>query len=556
MNLKDINDPLVIDEAAFPYGASAILENGDPFFYNGETRPRDLALWHPPLYVYSLALHMLFWGTSIFSVRFFGIFCVLLTLVISFFILKRLTLNKQEWLISINIFTLLYLFNPLMSESALVPDIDGTIAMPIIAGGLLHCVNLSKNKWTKIQFLWSIIFWVLIFSTKFTIAVLFIPIYLVLILTMVSRPVLNLFVSFSAILLGFFVFIFSWRISSILLDIPFRPPFDYFVYSLNRKSGGDNSFVNYFNSATSFDNRVLSWLGPSLLILFLLVSFFNFTNLSRNASKNTSLLFSFFAIYTLLIYNIFGGLPFTFPKYWVISVLPICLVVALFSASIFLKTNIALRSFDFRLIDLIVTVVLILVISINYSFARKLDANFGYSPISYLQYSLVTSVLFFLLISIFLFCHSGIKIFRNTLYTILYSSLLASVIFFQFSTFALHRNAKYSTTYYFGEIGLKETILKVRNLTDPDDLILAAKDVGLQAERPFIEDALVVGMDEDQLSNYLSELPIQLVVTRNRFDYSESVYPNYFSVLRLSFNPIVDDSTTDFVVWVPKTKIE
>ncbi len=552
MNLKGINDFYVIDEAAFPYGASSILKNGDPYFYNGETRPRDLALWHPPLYIYSLAIHMIFWGDSNFSVRLFGLFCTVLTLIISFFILKKFILNIKNWIFSISIFTALYLFNPLLSESVLVPDIDGTIALPILAGGLLHCVSLSSDKWSGKDFFWSFTFWVLLISTKFTIALLFIPVYLIFVLLLKGFSITNFFKSILAIFSGFFFFVFSWKFFSYVSDVPFSAPFDYFFYSLRRESSLNSDLISFLKSALSFDNRTLSWIGPTLLILFICITVRNLIYSLLHLKPDSTLIFSFFAIYTLLVYNVIGGLPFNFPKYWVVVILPICLVVSIYFASHFQSIVSILRSLDLKILFFPALISLTFLLGINYSFARKLDSNYGYPPLTYLQYSLITSFFVFLILAILFIKYNVPRVPRNILSNTLFLSILVSVFFSQFATFSLHRNVQYSTSYYFGERGLAETILKVKALTNRKDLVLSAKDIGLQSGRPFIEDALIVNMDDTQLREYLIELQVSLVVTRNRFDYSKEVYPVYFSVLEELYKPIYEDKNIDFVIWLPE----
>jgi hypothetical protein len=545
-----MGEAFVIDEAAFPYGAKAILEQGDPYFYNGETRPRDLALWHPPLYVYSLALHMLFWGTSHFSVRLFGLLCVVFTLIIAGFILKNAIPLKKEWIVALNIFTLIFLFNPLLSESALVPDIDGTIAIPIIAGGFLHILNLVQKSWSINQFFWSVTFWLLIISTKFTLAILFIPIYFIATAMMRGRLAFNLLKSFSALLLGFLLFLALWFSFSKLSRIPFSPPFDYFKYSFSRKTGGSFNLQSLINSASSFDPRTLAWVGPFLIAIFLLISLFMLIKSFLMNNFDSFLLLSLFAIYTSLIYNSITGLPFTFPKYWVISILPICLVVAKFYASYFY--NIDLSRFRNRYWILYLFNASLLTFLLSYILSKRNDINFGQSSYIFLQQNLGLSALVLLIILIPIARINFLEVSKNAVIRIVLFAIFSSLVISQFSTYALHRNADYSTSYYFGERGLDLTIDAIEDYIKKDELILAAKDIGIQSGRPFIEDAAVVNLSTVELTKFFSSSPISLVITRKKFDYSEPVYPDYFGVIQQLYVPILDNKDLDFIIWIPR----
>jgi hypothetical protein len=187
---------------------------------------------------------------------------------------------------------------------------------------------------------------------------------------------------------------------------------------------------------------------------------------------------------------------------------------------------------------------------LNYILSKKNDFNFGQSSYIYLQQNIALTILIFLLIFIPLVRISFFPAFKNVFLRISLFSIFLSLAISQFSAFALHRNANYSTSYYFGEKGLDLTIDAVKDYTKSDQLILAAKDIGIQSGRPYIEDAAVTHLSTEELSEFFSDSNISLIVTRKKFDYSESVFPDYFTVIQQLYVPILEKNELDFTIWI------
>jgi 4-amino-4-deoxy-L-arabinose transferase-like glycosyltransferase len=61
----------VLDEIDFPIVSHATSETGLPIYYRGQDNPNHLGLYHPPLYIYSLAGFVKIFGFNEISVRFF-----------------------------------------------------------------------------------------------------------------------------------------------------------------------------------------------------------------------------------------------------------------------------------------------------------------------------------------------------------------------------------------------------------------------------------------------------------------------------------------------------
>ena len=557
MNLRHLDRSYVIDEAAFPYGAIGVLEKGNPFFYNGETRPNDLALWHPPLYILSLALHMVFWGTSAFSVRLFGLLCIGVTALIVTLAFNKLAISKFHRDIALVVFLCLYIFNPLISESALIPDIDGTIAIPIITAGLLSCIALIKSGWSRGLFLTFVSIWTMLFFTKFTIALLFLPIFVFA--TMISGPnrTRNVLQGISSVFLGALIFASAWKMLSVVMKVPFQAPFDYFTYGFKNKSAVKSSLADYLHIATHWDPRITMWIGPSLL----LVSIVSLLSLVLRSIKGKRfdpvLILPIFAFYSFFAYNIIGGVVFTFPKYWVICVLPLAMMISLelsrglinfAELSPNLRTRLSRGSTGF-----VIAIAATLGIGANYVFARRngfisafnLEANLN-------QMFINASITMIFMTVLFKLRNANMPERVKFLNGMFAAVLFTSIFLAQFTVFATHRNSQNSTTYYYNERGLSETISLVKEIAPPGTVIIAPKDVGIQSGVPYYEDAFVAPLPETEVLKYIELNEPSLVVTRNKFDYSEPVYPQYFAAIRQKYQPIATNFQSDLVIWIPK----
>src|SRR6478752_1836898 len=64
--------PLHLDNMDFPAVAKATAETGLPIYYRGEENPKHLGLYHPPLYIYSLAAWYRLFGPTPTATRMFG----------------------------------------------------------------------------------------------------------------------------------------------------------------------------------------------------------------------------------------------------------------------------------------------------------------------------------------------------------------------------------------------------------------------------------------------------------------------------------------------------
>jgi hypothetical protein len=178
-----LNAPLRWDETEWPAQANAILKRAvpkvlfseSPFIYHPKAwlmrYGADYGLWHPPLYLYSLAVFIGLLGNTIAAVRFFGLFMGLLTLGVVIFTVRHFA-QERGWPESLArraafISGMIIAVNPFYVHGTLFIDIDNTILMFLVMLYLLLFIFVEKFPTGKNLFLLGLVTFFL-FWTKLT----------------------------------------------------------------------------------------------------------------------------------------------------------------------------------------------------------------------------------------------------------------------------------------------------------------------------------------------------------------------------------------------------
>ena len=124
------------------------------------------------------------------------------------------------------------------------------------------------------------------------------------------------------------------------------------------------------------------------------------------------------------------------------------------------------------------------------------------------------------------------------------------------STSLYERSAPFSVRYFPGERDFGLTVNKVEDLisSEPPPVdsvpLISAKDVGYEAGARYFEDGNYLGRPA-ALAELIRTHP-RIFVTRARYDFSESVWPDGFAVIRRLADPVWVSPSTDFTIWQPK----
>jgi len=276
-----LKTPLHWDETEWPPQANAILKRAVPKVLFSESRyiyhPQawlmrygaDYGLWHPPLYLYCLAVFIKLLGNNIMAVRFFGLFTGLLTLGMVIFAVRHFA-REKGWSDSLAnraafISGMIIAVNPFYVHGALFIDIDNSILMFLVMLYLFFFVFVEKFPTGKNLFLLGLISLFLFWAKLTTPALLIITAVLYCILRRQWDLLLKLF---GVTIFSTTVFILSWLIYSWAFKIPasFFMDFTYF--------GRTSEFfvLNPYNilTATRFNIVMISFPLTALALLFLM----------------------------------------------------------------------------------------------------------------------------------------------------------------------------------------------------------------------------------------------------------------------------------------------
>jgi len=553
--LQQATQPYTIDEATFPYGAEGILKHGAPYFYNGETRPMDLGLWHPPLYIYSLAVHMMAFGSSHVSVRLFGILAVLVAFVVGLLTLRKIAPEACQAVYVA--FAALLLLNPLVLSSALVPDIDGTVGICAVMLLLWLAMRLIAETPSRNLLVATIAVWALTVSAKFTLALLFIPLLLAAALLSRSTRITKVGIVVAGIITGSTVFVAGWFALSRLAGFPARAPVDYFISGMQRtssSSGALRSVMVHLQPSTG----VLFWIGPGLLAIALVSSVLSLAGRLPFVRKSSLAFLFVTGVYLIVAYAAITGSPFGFPKYWIAAIPALALVGSLPVEQVWRAFGPLVKTANDRvgpwILLLTGSLVFLAPLSIAYVYLSN-TMRTGVRDLAGLTYVTAGAWLaYFLVLSAFCWLRVRLPLFRvlSVVGAVAIAALFFGVVSSQLALDLANRSADYSTRYYFGERGLGDTIAYLQREMPRDAYLFAAKDIGLQSGRRFFEDAAFFYQSPEALEAFLRDGPIRFLVTREKWDYSEPVFPQHFAVIGKYFAPVPNQPSPDFTVWKRK----
>ncbi len=532
---QQIHDPYVIDEAAFPFAAKGVATNGSPYFYNGETRPTDLGIWHPPLYVYLLGLWIKLFGFGHIQVRGFGIICLITTII---FIYKTVRLFSSTNSYAPSIASIFYCTHYFVIQSNLIPDIDGTLLPLVISLSLYAIAKLlvnSNERPYKELFLISISLG-FSFSTKLTTPLLlFLPLIVVHIFR--SKKIISSFLlTLAQMILGLFFFLMWWIPISKIQNLDWTFPFRFTFQSAAAKSSGEG-LLNQLLNSSQMPMSAISWIGFSSFILFLFASFLTI-KVQDSKIKVYSISILAFSAISWLVYNSITGAPFTFPKYWNIGLIGISISTGLMMP--------AVQSIKSKKVTLIISLFAITVFAFI-SWTTHYRLSFTQSFVSLNPSVKVSGILIVLILATTFLVRSTVRQ-KKKIFT--YVLLMTSIVSINAGVSNAISNSNFSTRYYFGESGEKEVLTWLAENSNYRSVLFAAKDIGLESGIRFYEDAqILTSVDEAKIPAFIDSSGINLIVIRELYDYSPQIYSAQLAAAVQGFKRVVNSDFGDFQIW-------
>jgi 4-amino-4-deoxy-L-arabinose transferase-like glycosyltransferase len=528
----------VMDESDFAGVARAIAHTARPIYYRGEDLPHDAGIWHPPLYQYASGIWVWIFGTSHAAFRSFGFLCALVGATLGWLVVRRLFPEHHPRLAPI--WLGLFLLNPFVVQSALLPDIDGTVLVPLSMLMIwLAAETVVAHRWLPTTA--SVLFGValgLSFLAKLTTPIALVPFVGVALALAYRSWRWALGGAALAAAVASAVFCAVWGSISALANLSFTYPFTFTYSSAVTRSGhptlGQRLHLLWPSGPVKF------WLTPLLLAIFVSSSCIALYQM-RRAAAQVVLLCAAYATVVFVVYNEITGPPFGFPKYYAPALGP-ALVVAvaplgLIAPEIF-KVQRMLRATTVAGITLAIVAV-----SLG-AYAGYRSAN-ARNPSALVWVAVGACALALLALVGRRMPFSGVLV--------LSIAAALAVLFATDVGASVYQSRQGTNVRYFpGELGEAQTVAELRRVLGSTGMrrarLLCAKDIGYETGARYYEDALYLG-HPTVLAHLIANEPGMVIVTRSHFDYSEAIFPKGFSVIHQLAKPIWVSSTGDFTIW-------
>jgi len=540
--LPRMNDVFVMDETAFPEAANGVARHGVPDFYNGITRPRDLAIWHPPLYVYTLGIWIKVLGNSNYSVRIFGVLCMFMTGIIIFSIVRILKANETNKLPE-NIAIMFYFSHYSILQLSQVNDIDGTVLPIFITLALLIFIRTSKNlEKSDTAAVVSLGFGLgMAISSKLTTSLLLIPLIFVVFRMRGKKRLWSAAYAILTSFLGMIFFLVWWYPIAKISNLDWKFPFTFTIQSFNSKNQSD-SFWELLTGFFTFPISVTLWLGlPTLALSFFAIIYLITLKKFPNSWDGVILLFGFFS---WGVFNAIGAVGFTFPRYWNIGLISLSIFLGVLSSRF---SHSSVFNLPIRHWHLLFGTLAICLIIFKFEFQNKENILRDMVDLSNIQFLSICSII--MLILYFIFMPNRIDFRKAHLSNFIFFFIICLAICNNYRANELIKNSDYSVRYFFGERGLQETVDWISKNVKAQDSIVAAKDVGLGSGADFYEDAILYySYSPLILKKFLLDNEVDYIVVRNKYDYSRLVFGPTINMITTGFKKI-EGQFYDFEIW-------
>jgi len=339
-----------------------------------------------------------------------------------------------------------------------------------------------------------------------------------------------------------------------ILQFDAAGPFAYLFGSLESRGAGRSGLGGAAANLLSGPGSNMIWIGPAIIMSSVVSYVAILVIRPPGVSRRLAGLALVSSVAIILGYSYITASPFSFPKYTAIAVPGLAVVTALLVSlhpPVVPARIVRSRFSNWGLASVYVTV---LVLGCAGLFV--LDARTQPRALNELVLLTVGAFVGALAATIVLVLarnpgkeRLSLSLLKRSLGVGLISALVVGPIMVQVSTSLVNATAPFATRYYYGERGMSEFLVRAKEAMQPGALVIAAKDIGLQLDRPFYEDAAVLPLEPSELRTELARIGAPYFITRQMHDYSEAVYPEQFDVLREFYVPIIADRDSDFRLW-------
>jgi hypothetical protein len=270
---RSADRPFLFDETNFMFQARAIAETGIPHAnmgYMGDrgrvTTREYYGLWHPPLYLYLLGLDVKLFGPDEASVRLPGIALMLGTALLVYGLGHTLAGGGARGRACGLLATALFLASPLVVQSAVVIDIDGTLLLLGVTAWVLLYLRWQETtaRWrlAALGALLALALW-----TKLTTPLALVAV-LMLYQALAGRWRLGLRQAAVIAGVGVPLFLATWWLVAHVVGLPFEMPFQWTAWELFDASKYTRSWLGDAARMRGELAPALAWASPYLVGAF------------------------------------------------------------------------------------------------------------------------------------------------------------------------------------------------------------------------------------------------------------------------------------------------
>jgi hypothetical protein len=488
--------PFHLDNVDFPAVARQVSETGLPYYYRGEELAWMSALYHPPLYIYSLAAWIHVFGFGPVQVRMFGFACALAQAIAVLAIIQALV-GKARTMFVAPLFLALFLLNPYTLQTVSIADIDSTIYGPVLCAVLLAAVRIAWRNGTRrtdpmqnievasLALLVALALW-----CKLTTVLLLFPALPLLLAARVGRrkAILLSSIVVAAALTCFFASYWLYGLAT-GLDVGYSVRFTIDSFLHRGSSGRPGVWARVEDKFATFPAMAavhLLWTGSWPWVVATAAFFVACWRAIRNKSVLDAHIAAIVgvALATTVYYCgqtlTFGSAPFkyTFVFWGVIMASPALLAWQLYgSGRMLVRSGTLLWTAG---VFVLATLVAGRLIHDDLIFGRPNPVGTVLWHISGLLAAAAIATAWK----------------RKTASRIMYMGSMAAFAGMSLGV-ALHQaNVLYSTTYDYGQMGFADTVGFIRANTEPNSIIASMKDIGFAADRRYFENYFALYGDE------------------------------------------------------------
>jgi hypothetical protein len=403
----------------------------------------------------------------------------------------------------------LFLLHPYVIQSALLPDIDGTVLLFATVLLFYEVTRVScRSESTRTSALRLGLALALAFAAKLTSIIVLPAMFVGLALGVGLKRASTL--TGLAILIGSSVFLVTWGAVSALTGLSFAFPFEFTIQSGLKGGVGDVGIGDLLRRLIPAPYSTY-WLGLLLPLMAVLGTGVVISQWRTRPTRRVALMFALWSLGVFCFFSLITGPPFGFPKYY-IAALPTMALLGVIATE-WAQERLSVRSFAVFSGLLLVSGVAVLA---GWRFAEVSDDG---------RYSWPSWLWMVALIAISAAgLTAAIKTRGGRILPIAVAAVFIATISYNTAMAAVQAAETRSVRYFPGEIGFEETVLYLQDAVDPDEPILAPKDIGSATYNHYHEQELLF-RQLDQLEKVLDNEDLEFAVVRTDWDYSYQVFP-------------------------------